>query len=89
MKSVTKLARDNGISMHTAMTDEMMDALPMHIRNVISTHDNPMVEIEEVGGKIIARAYNLNLVTRERENEYKLFDEADFTASQSVRDLRQ
>ena len=89
VKSVTKLARDNGISMHTAMTDEMMDALPMHIRNFISTHDNPMVEIEEIGGKIVARAYNLNLVTRERENEYKLFDESDFTASQSVRDLRQ
>lgn len=89
VKSVTKLARDNGISLRTALTPEMLDTLPMSIRTTLENGENPMVEVVEENGKLVAKVFNLNLTTRRKENEYKMFDEQDFVATQSVRDLRQ
>jgi hypothetical protein len=89
VKSVTKLARDNGISLRTALTPEMLDTLPIGVRTTLENWENPMVEIEEENGKLVAKVFNLNLTTRRKENEYKMFDEQDFIATQSVRDLRQ
>lgn len=89
IKSVTKLARANGISLRSALTPTMLDALPVNVRTTLIAGDNPMVEIEEVNGKLIAKVFNLNLTTKRKENEYKMFDEQDFVATQSVRDLRQ
>lgn len=89
IKSVTKLARENGISLRTALTPEMLETLPIGIRTTIENGENPMVEVEEVNGKLVAKVFNLNLDTKRKENEYKLFDEQDFVATQSVRDLRQ
>lgn len=48
-----------------------------------------MVEVVEENGKLVAKVFNLNLQTKRKENEYKMFDEQDFAATQSVRDLRQ
>ena len=91
IKSVTKLARSNGISLRTALTPDMLDTLPIGIRTTLTTPpaQNPMVEIEEVNGKLVAKVFNLNLVTKRKDNEYKMFDEQEFVATQSVRDLRQ
>ena len=89
VKSVTKIARENGISLRTALTPEMLGTLPISIRTTLENGENPMVEIEEENGKLVAKVFNLNLTTRRKENEYKMFDEQDFVATQSVRDLRQ
>lgn len=89
VKSVTKIARENGISLRTALTPEMLETLPLSIRTILENGENPMVEIEEENGKLVAKVFNLNLTTRRKENEYKMFDEQDFVATQSVRDLRQ
>ncbi len=89
VKSMTKLARGNGISLRSALTPAMLDTLPIAVRTTLAAWDNPMVEIEEVNGKLVAKVFNLNLTTRQKENEYKMFDEQDFVATQSVRDLRQ
>lgn len=90
-KSIVKLARANGISLRSALTPGMLDTLPIGVRNTLTTPpaENPMVEIEERDGKLVAKVFNLNLTTRRKENEYKMFDEQDFIATQSVRDLRQ
>lgn len=59
------------------------------MRDIIENGPNPMIEVVEEDGKLIVKAFNLNLETNRKENEYKLFDEHDFVATQSVRDLRQ
>ncbi len=100
VKSVAKLARDNGISMRTRLTPEMIQTLPIHARRVLEFAENPMVEIEEENGKIIARAFNLNLITNRKEPVttntttgkdevgFVMFNEENFVATQSIRDLR-
>ena len=89
VKSIAHMARDNGISLRTGLSDEMLNTLPIHVRNALGTGDNPMVEVEEVNGKLVANVFNLNLTTRQKENQYTIFDENAFNKSQSVRDLRQ
>ena len=88
-KSVVKIMRGMGISLRTAITPEMMDTIPAYARAAIERNDNPMLEITEEGGKLVAKVFNLDLDTYRKENEEKLFDEQEFVASQSVRDLRQ
>ena len=88
-KSVVKMMRGMGISLRTPITSDMMNTIPTYARTAIGSNANPMLEILEEDGKLVAKVFNLDLNTYRKENEYKLFDEQEFVASQSVRDLRQ